>query len=251
MAAALRDVAIELAERWQVDHLELRHREAQSDLPAVDRYVRFRKAIHADAEANMRDIPRKQRAMVRKAIRKGLQAEFQPDTAVFYRLYAESLRNLGTPVLPRAYFARLHTEFGDACEQLTVRDAAGTPVASVLSFYFRDEVLPYYGGGSAAARALSANDFMYWELMCQAAAKGVRQFDFGRSRVGVGSYHFKRHWGFEPEPLHYQYHLVRRRDLPDPSPDNPRFRLAIRVWQRLPLRLTTWLGPMLARHLTW
>ncbi|RMF99164.1 MAG: FemAB family PEP-CTERM system-associated protein [Gammaproteobacteria bacterium] len=248
---ALRDAAIELAEQRRVDHLELRHLQPRPGLPTVDRYVRFRRAIHADADANMAEIPRKQRAMIRKAMRKGLQAGFGRDTGVFYRLYAESLRNLGTPVLPRAYFEQLHAVFGAACEQLTVRDAGGRPVASVLSFYFRDEVLPYYGGGSAAARALSANDFMYWELMCHAAARGVRRFDFGRSRVGAGSYHFKRHWGFEPEPLHYQYHLRQGQALPNASPDNPRFQLAIRCWQRLPLRLTTWLGPLVARQLTW
>ena len=248
---ALTARAAECARELNVDQLELRHVHRQGDYPSVDRYVRFRKPIQADPDENMKEIPRKQRAMIRKAGRRGLQADFDSDTAVFYRLYAESLRNLGTPVLPRQYFKYLKSTFGNACEQLTIRSDDGRPVAGVLSFYFRDEVLPYYGGGSSEARSLSANDFMYWELMCHAAARGCRMFDFGRSRVGVGSYHFKRHWGFEPEPLSYQYCLVRARELPNPSPDNARYRFLINCWKRLPLPVTMWIGPLVSRKLAW
>ena len=121
------------------------------------------------------------------------------------------------------------------------------PVSVVLSFYFRDEVLPYYGGGTDAARALSAFDRMYWELMVHAADRGVRLYDFGRSRVGTGSYRFKKHWGFEPQPLHFQYHLVKQPDMPDLSPGNPKYQLAIAVWKRLPTALTRVVGPRIVR----
>ena len=119
----------------------------------------------------------------------------------------------------------------------------------VFSFYFRDEVLPYFGGGTDEARAFSAFDRMYWELMVHAADRGVRHYDFGRSRVGTGSYRFKKHWGFEPEPLAYQYDLVASPELPNKTPDNPRFDLAIKVWKHLPLAVTNRVGPWLSRGL--
>ena len=98
-----------------------------------------------------------------------------------------------------------------------------------------------------AGRIASTNVYMYWNIMCYAAEQGFKVYDFGRSRKGSGSYHFKRHWGFTPTSLQYQYHLLRRREMPNLSPNNPNFSLAIRTWQRMPLGLTRWLGPKLSR----
>jgi FemAB-related protein (PEP-CTERM system-associated) len=210
--------------------------------------VTFRGPISPDAEQNLLAIPRKQRAVVRKGIKEGLRADVDRDASRHYRLYSESLRNLGTPVFARAYLDRLLETFRDDCEVLTVVHSSG-PVASCMSFYFRDEVLPYYGGGSHAARQLGGNDFMYWRVMERARQRGCRVFDFGRSKKGTGAYDFKRYWGFEPEPLHYEYFLVKARELPNLSPTNPRYERAIRAWRRLPLPITQLLGPPLARHL--
>ena len=122
-------------------------------------------------------------------------------------------------------------------------------VAGVLSFFYEDQVLPYYGGAIREAFAYAVNDFMYWELMCLAAKAGIRIFDFGRSREGTGSYDFKRHWGFEPVPLPYQYVLLNGHELPDVSPSNPKLRRATDLWKRLPLHVTNRLGPMITRYL--
>jgi FemAB-related protein (PEP-CTERM system-associated) len=247
--AALRDAACELAKRLRVDCLELRNRKRQHpDWPCKDLYVTFRKEIDPDPEKNLKAIPRKQRAMVRKGIKNDLVGERDPDVDRFFRIYSESMRNLGTPVFPRKLFQVLREQFGESCEVLTVtRD--GTPISSVLSLYFRDEVLPYYGGGTAEARALAASDFMYWDLMRRACERGLRVFDYGRSKRDVGSYRFKKHWGFDPEPLYYEYFLVRAGSVPDVNPLNPRYRLLIEAWKRLPLKLTQLLGPRIARHL--
>lgn len=248
-ARALRDAAVRLAGELSVDYLELRHRDGSlSAVPDQDLYTTFRKQIDPDPEANMRSIPRKQRAMVRKGIKAGLSGELDDGVDRFYALYSESVRNLGTPVLPRKWFRLVKQVFGDACEVLTItRD--GHPVSSVMSYYFRDEVLPYYGGGGHEARHLKANDFMYWELMRQAAIRGVRVFDYGRSKVGTGSYHFKKNWGFEPMPLHYEYHLTRATKLPEINPMNPKYRTFVKLWQRMPLPLSRFLGPILAKSL--
>ncbi len=247
--AALEGHATALAERLGVDHLEMRNRRPQrADWPGKDLYFSFRKELDPDPEANLKAIPRKQRAMVRKGIKAGLVGEIDDAVERLYAAYSESVRNLGTPVFPKRHFAALKREFGDACEVLSVTQR-GKLVASVMNFYFRDEVLPYYGGGTAAARAVAGNDFMYWEVMRRAAERGVRVFDYGRSKRDTGSFSFKKHWGFEPEPLHYEYYLVKAGAVPDLNPSNPKYQLFIRAWQRLPLGVSRVVGPWLARGL--
>jgi len=246
---ALEDEAERLAVSLGVDYLEMRNRSLRrSDWPLKDLYVSFRKAILPDPDANLSAIPRKQRAVVRKGIAGGLESSIDDGVDRFFDAFAASQRNLGTPVLSKRYFQALKNEFRESCEVLTVT-SAGKVVASVLSFYFRDEVLPYYGGGPAEARDLKANDFMYWELMRRSAERGIRVFDYGRSKVGSGSYSFKRNWGFEPESLPYQYRLVRAHDVPNVSPNNPKYRLFIEGWRRLPVSVANRLGPILARNL--
>ena len=247
--AQLTRAAARLAEELRVDYLELRNRESGcTSWPVKDLYVSFRKPIQPDHAANFQAIPRKQRAMVRKGLDAGLQARHAGSLAEFYRVYAESVRNLGTPVLSKRYYASLKQTFGEDCEITLVRHQ-GEPVAAVMSFYFRDEVHPYYGGSVARGRDLKANDFMYWAVMQRAVERGARLFDFGRSKRDTGSYHFKKHWGFEPEPLPYTYYLVRAGEVPNISPTNRKYSLFIKAWQRLPLPVSCALGPWLARDL--
>jgi FemAB-related protein (PEP-CTERM system-associated) len=170
------------------------------------------------------------------------------DIERFFLAYSESVRNLGTPVFPKYYFKILKAVFGDRCEVLTILHERH-PVSSVMSFYFRNQVLPYYGGGSTAARDSKANDFMYWELMRRASERGVQVFDYGRSKINTGSYHFKTHWGFEPKPLHYEYKLVKANKVPEKNPLNPRYRFFVEAWRRLPVPLTRVVGPWIARNL--
>jgi FemAB-related protein (PEP-CTERM system-associated) len=247
---ALTQAGVELAQKLRVDYLELRHLEPQNpDWPCKkELYVTFRKAIDPDPEKNLSAIPRKQRAVVRKGIKAGLVSVIDDDIKRFYYAYSTSVRNLGTPVFSHKYFRTLKEVFGDACEILTV-ELEGQVMASVMSFYFRDEVLPYYGGGIAEARQVKANDFMYWELMRRAAEQGCRVFDYGRSKQGTGSYSFKKHWGFEPQPLHYEFKLVKAREIPDVNPLNPKYHLFIKAWQRLPLPVSQWIGSLISKNL--
>lgn len=249
-AAALHRAARELGERLGARHLELRNSTPRSPgWPRQDLYAGFRKPLLPDAAANMAAIPRKQRAMVRKGIKHGLAAELDPGVERFFALYADNLHRHGTPPLPKRYFEALRRRFGDAVEVLTVVDSSAKPVSSVLSFYFKDEVLPYYAGDCSEARELAANDFKYWELMRRACERGVRVFDFGRSKQGTGPFDFKRNWGFEPAPLAYEYCLYRRSSIPQHNPLNPKYRAAIALWRRLPLSVANALGPHFARSL--
>ena len=167
----------------------------------------------------------------------------------FFALYADNVRRHGTPALARQYFEALQRVFGADCESLIVVDANGRPVSGVLSFYFRDEVLPYYAGDAVSARDLAANDFKYWELMRRACERGLKVFDYGRSKRGSGSFAFKKNWGFEPQPLHYEYRLYRGKTIPQNNPMNPKYRALIALWRRLPLAVANRIGPHLARNL--
>ncbi len=256
---ALHQAAEKLAHRLGVDYLEMRNAQFaqteshESQLPnenwlEKELYVTFRKEIDPDAEKNLLSIPRKQRAVVRKGIKAELTSEIDTDIHRFYDAYAQSVRNLGTPVFPKKFFSVLRDVFGEHCEVLTVVKE-GRLISSVMSFYFRDEVLPYYGGGTSEARAVKGNDFMYWELMRRAGERGIRIFDYGRSKMGTGSYSFKKNWGFEPEPLKYEYLLVKANEIPDVNPLNPKYRLFINAWKRLPLPVSKFVGPFISRNL--
>ena len=249
-ATALEVEAQAVARRIGVDHLELRNVAARHpEWPTQDLYVTFRKKILPDAEANLLAIPRKQRAMVRKGLNNELRSEVDAAPGRFFALYADNVRRHGTPALPKHYFEALQRVFGASCEVLTVIDPNGRPVSSVLSFYFRDEVLPYYAGDDVTARDLAANDFKYWELMRRACERGLHVFDYGRSKRGTGSFAFKKNWGFEPQPLHYEYRLYRGDTIPQNNPMNPKYRALIALWRRLPLPVANFIGPRLARSL--
>lgn len=250
VAQALRARSCELAQALKVDALEMRNREASdAGWPIKELYYTFRKAIEADDDANLKAIPNRQRAMVRKGIKEGLESDWDDAPDRLYRVYSESVRNLGTPVFSAKYFGILQDVFKEQCSILMITHQ-DKDIAGVLNFYFRDEVLPYYGGSTAAARTVKGvNHFMYWELMRRSAAQGYRLFDFGRSKAGTGPYSFKKNFGFEPQPLPYEYFLVESESIPDVNPLNPKYQLMINVWSRLPLPIANMFGPFLAKDL--
>jgi len=240
--------ALRLMDAIAVPVLELRNFSAsRADWPSKkDLYASFRRSLDPAVEHNMKSIPRKQRAMIRKGMLNKLKSEIDDSIERLHRIYAESVHNLGTPVFSKSYFGILREEF-PTCSDIITITCDGQAVASVLNFYFRDEVLPFYGGGVRAARTLAANDFMYWEVMRRACERGYRTFDFGRSKVGTGSYAFKRNWGFQPTPLVYQFCLSPGTAIPDLNPLNPKLRMFIAVWKRLPRAVVTRLGPAIVR----
>ncbi len=243
-----------LAERLGCPSLELRG----GMMPTGERwqhrantYAGFSRPLAVDDETELGAIPRKQRAEVRKAIGIDMAVTVGRtpiDRIAHYAVYAESVRNLGTPVFPRALFDAVLDGFGDQADILTVWHE-GEAVASVLSLYHQGMVMPYWGGGTWGARALRANELMYFELMRHARRRGCVAFDFGRSKIGTGAFAYKKNWGFEPQPLGY---AVRAADGAAPrevNPLSPRYRMQVAAWKRLPLWLANRLGPPLARGL--
>jgi FemAB-related protein (PEP-CTERM system-associated) len=210
-------------------------------------YAGFERPIEAEEDACLKQIPRKQRAVVRKAIESTLTDRIDEDVASFYQLYSLSMRNLGTPVFARKYITTLMQVFGTDADILTVYQD-GRPMASVLNFYFRDKVMPYYTGADPEARKLGAADLMYFRVMRRAAARGYKVFDFGRSKLDTGPYAFKKNWGFEPRPVIHEFLLKDGVAMPEVNPNNPKYQRKIEAWKKLPLPIANLIGPWFGRQ---
>jgi FemAB-related protein (PEP-CTERM system-associated) len=246
---ALLDMATQIARRENVQHLELRQRDGEvfPDFHPNTLYATFYGELAEDPEVLLRRLPRDTRYMIRKAQKKSLRVvRGSEQTPTLYNLFAQSMRRLGTPVFPPRLFENLVEEFKTRVD-ITVLFSQSTPVAGVLSFLFRDMILPYYAGASPEAFELAANNLLYWELMKRSAAQGIRWFDFGRSKRGTGAYAFKTQWSMTLQPLSYQLYLVKSKNVPNFTPLNPRFERAARIWSKLPLGLTKRIGPHVVR----
>jgi len=257
-AAMLAQAAWQLCERYSAPTLELRGGLLPDD-PCWTIKSNAHAGFAADLAAEGPDadqkqlewIPRKQRAEVRKGLANAMTVRTGTsalDRQQHYAVYATSVRNLGTPVFPRALFDAVLDAFGDDADILTVLHD-DVPVASVLSLYHRGAVMPYWGGGVWEARGLRANDVMYYALMNHARRKGCTRFDFGRSKVDSGAFAFKKNWGFEPAPLSYAVRTADGQPPRDVNPLSPKYRMQIALWQRLPLGIANRLGPWIANGL--
>lgn len=253
-AAPLAHAAVGLASLLSVPTVELRGGPAPT-APCWTiedgTYAGFARELAADDAAELLAIPRKQRAEVRKALDSDLTittGSSVADQRDHYRIYATSVRNLGTPVFPRALFAEVLARFGESADILTVRDN-GRAIASVLSLYWRGTAMPYWGGGLAEARKSRANELMYYALMRHALERGCTRFDFGRSKRGTGPFAYKKNWGFEPQPLAYSRWLADGQAPRDTNPTSAKYRLQVNAWKRLPVWLANSVGPHISRGL--
>ncbi|KQZ65217.1 FemAB [Sphingopyxis sp. Root1497] len=252
IAAVLADAAIDLAGSLGVPSIELRGGSLPEGWPIEEGvYAGFARDLASDEEAELLAIPRKQRAEVRKALASDLKVTVGTDEAHradHYRVYATSVRNLGTPVFPKTLFSHVLDAFGPDADILNVRNDREV-VASVLSLYWRGTVMPYWGGGLASARSLRANEMMYFALMNHARSRGCTRFDFGRSKLGTGPYSYKKNWGFEPEALTYARWLAEGETPRDTNPTSAKYRLQVDLWKKLPLWAANRIGPLIARGL--
>lgn len=257
---ALLEGAVSLTERLRAQWLDIRSIEPQwPELPVVKRYVTFRKRLPDDPDRVLAELPRKARAAARQARdRYGLLAEFDDahlDTV--WSLYSLSMRRLGSLNYPRRFFRALidRTDaeaVGGRCpgHLVQVISHQGRPIAGLISFIYRDTLMPYFAGYDERFEKYHPNNFMYLAAMRKGVELGCREFDFGRSRIdNKGSYEFKRFQGFEPTTLHYQYYVPTGGRTPDLTPDNTRLAMARRVWPKLPLALTRPLGAWLSKSI--
>jgi len=246
----LLEVAKNLTSKLNGDYLDLKFfQKSDTGLPGSDLHVTFIKGLLRDHDANLKAIPRKQRAMVRKGLKSGLTAHFSKDLFnEFYDVYATNVQRLGTPVYSQKWFKTILDVFEGDAELLVVR-YDGKAISGVLTLYYKDVVLPYYAGSLAEYRHLAPNDFQYWMLMKHAVERGCRFFDFGRSKKDSGHYKFKKHWGFEPQQLHYQYYLHNLKEKPELNPLNPKYRFKIEAWKRIPASVAKFIGPHIVKNI--
>lgn len=242
---------MEITKSQGLDYLELRYKDKLlNGLALKSLYYNFKREIFPDLDQNMEAIPRKARRMIRQGEKFNLSFEFgNHNLKSFYSVLARSFHNLGTPLFTFRFFENICDEFKENCLLLIIQNQDKLPIAGVLTFFYKDQVLPYYAGSLVEYRDLAPNDFMYWQLMKYGCENGYRFFDFGRSKENTGSFHFKRHWGFEPKPLYYQYFLNRLTEMPNLSPANPKYQRKIKLWKKLPPWVTQTIGPSLSKYL--
>lgn len=214
-------------------------------------YASFARGLPADEAALLAILPRRQRAEVRRAREFGLGTSAGADGRhrdAHFRVYCESVRNLGTPVFPRRLFGAMLDAFGEEADIVAIwKD--DRPLSTLLTFYFKGVCQPYWGGGTAEARNWRANDLVYFEAMRRGLERGCTRADFGRSKVGTGPWQRKKIWNFEETPLVYAVRTADGRRARTVNPLSPKYRLQVAAWQKLPLWMANRLGPVIARGL--
>ena len=242
--------ATEQARADGASFIELRSMEkGQLDLPAREDKVTL--VLELDpAETVWRRLEPKVRNQIRKAQKAGLTCEFGREELLseFYRVFAQNMRDLGTPVWGVALFQKILEAFPKTSEIALIR-LGDKVIGGGLVLSFKDTVYMPSASSLREYFHLCPNNLLYWEVIKRACDHGYHTFDFGRSTVGSGTYYFKKQWGATVNPLHWQYVLLDGEDIPQLNPSNPRFKFFIEVWKRLPLSIANRLGPRIVKHL--
>jgi serine/alanine adding enzyme len=242
---ALLQSTADLARSLGVSHVELRHRSAQqSQWPARTDKVAMLLNLPAAGEPIDKILPSKLRSQVKRPVREGAQCVFGSLDLLdeFYAVFAENMRDLGTPVYAKSFFRTILQTFPERTWIAIVR-LHNAPVAAALLLDHRDTVEIPWASSLQRVNKLGVNMFLYWNVLQRAASRGCRVFDFGRSTLDGGTFRFKRQWGAQPLQLHWHYWLAAGGELPRMNPDNPKYRLAVAAWRKLPLAAANWLGP--------
>lgn len=249
--SAFREEVEKLAVRLDVKFAEIRNawEEQKLGFTPINRHVIYAGPIRPAEEEVLKSIPGHTRRIVRRSLEAPFSTRVQTDDfTTFEGIYSRNLKRLGTPTFPTRYYRSLLKWFRGSID---IREVFldGKPVAAVLTLYYQDRVIPYYGAADVKHNADKATTFMCYDLMRWAARNGFHTFDFGRSKIGSGSGTFKSHWGFPECPLHYEVLLLKGRVVPDITPKNPRYQLPIRIWRMLPLAVTRFLGPFIVKQI--
>lgn len=241
--------AEKLASEWGAKHIELRQAEAlngnwKSSTAKVSMVV----PLPETAEKYFGSLASRLRNKIRGAQKQGLTAQWGKEELVkdFYRVFSCNMRNLGTPVYPRAWFENFLRVARDSSRILLVWDGK-EPVAATFITTYRDQMELPWIASTPAARGKYSTVFLYWTALEWAAQNGFRRVDLGRCTPGSGTHRFKTQWQCEEVPLPWSYWLKEGGTLPQLRPDNPRFHLAVEAWKRLPLGVANLLGPRIVR----
>lgn len=248
---ALLQAAEELRRRLGARHVELRHtRDVNPDLPARRHKVAMALPLDRDEEGMWTGFNAKVRNQVRKAQKAGLEAAWGDGELLddFYAVFARNMRDLGTPVHARSFFANILAGLPGATRIVLIRRQGRAIAAGLLYWHGQTLEIPW-ASSVRDCNSLCPNNLMYWEAIRLGLRLGLRRFDLGRSSPGSGTFRFKEQWGARPETLQWHYLLPAGAELPNLGTGNPRFSLAIGLWRRLPLPVTRVLGPLIVRDI--
>ena len=252
VARALLDRAIEETRRFGGSHLELRHAGDQlfPDLAARRHKVAMELVLADKSEEQWTALDRKLRNQVRKAEKSGLTVQEGGVELVadFYQVFARNMRDLGTPVYGIGFFREVLTTFPECARVLCVRHG-GRPVAASIVHWGEGRIEVPWASALREFNPLCPNVLLYWSMIQLAVSRRCTTFDFGRSTPGEGTFHFKKQWGAVARPLVWEYWMAPGRSIPDMNPANPKFDLAVKAWQRLPVSVATALGPHIVRNI--
>ncbi len=252
---ALLDAAIAYAGENGLSHIELRQNVRMESIPGMDLPVKTTKVamrlpLSNDAEALFKSFDAKLRSQIRRPTKAGMTARIgrREELDAFYAVFAQNMRDLGTPVYARAFFERILETFPESSWICSVYQNE-TPVASGFLIGFKETLEIPWASSLAAYNRHSPNMLLYWTALEMACKMGFNTFDFGRSTPEEGTYRFKAQWGAKPHPLYWHYWLKNGGPLPEINPKNPKYRAAIAIWKRLPVGLTRMIGPSIVRNL--
>jgi FemAB-related protein (PEP-CTERM system-associated) len=249
--AALIDYAHDLTEQVGASHVELRHRgDMPLDLPARYEKVGMALSLPGLETELWQSFSSKLRSQIRRPTKEGASCQHGGRELLdpFYDVFSRNMRDLGTPVYPRSLFAEMCAQFSDY-SQIFIVDMGGSPVAAGLTISYRNRIEVPFASSLRSYNRYSPNMLLYWSMLQHGVRQGYSIFDFGRCTVDSGSYRFKKQWGAVPELLAWHYILSSSGELPRINPDNPKFRFAINLWRRLPMRVANFLGPQVVKHL--
>lgn len=249
--AALLQAAGEVADEWNVDYVEIRSRRHLGDgMPVSDHKVSMTLTLDPDSEKLWNAFKTGHRQDIRKGYKNGFTARVGLGELLddFYTVFTESWRDLGTPTYSKRYFQRIVSTFGSSL-RLCVVYHGEEPAAAAFDGHHKGTVEGMWLGTRSKFRNQNVGYVLYWELIKHACEQGFTKFHLGRSTAQSGAETFKKKWQADVEPLYWHYMLRRRPAIPQLNVDNPKYRLAIGAWQRLPVAVTNFVGPFIARSI--
>ena len=248
---ALVQRAIEIAQETGAARLQLRYRgQYRLDLPVSSHKVAAVREVSRDTEAMWKALNSNNRRKVNKATKTGMTATAEGGAAldIFYEIFAENMRNLGTPVYAKIFFGEVLRAFPQHTEIIVVR-LDGKPIAAAFVISFRDGMEATWMCSHWRYLSLQPNMLLYWTILRIASERGFNWLDFGRSTRDSGTHKFKQLWDTSDVPLPWASWTKDGEAPTELSPANPKFQLATRLWMKLPLPIANRIGPLIVRNL--
>lgn len=248
--ARLLQEAKAIADAVRSDYLEIRSLHAVAELPTSLHKVSMTLTLNPDPEALFATFDGKHRKNIRRAYKNNFDVRIGgvEQLDAFYAVMAASWREHGTPVFAKSVFGSVARTFGQDA-RIFVAYQGALPVAAALTGYHNGVVEGLWAGSLSSFRAAQPNYVLYWEMIKHACETKQTIFHLGRSTTGSGAETFKSKWNADAKQLYWQYYLPQGGAMPRLNVDNPKYRLAISAWRRMPLRLTTLIGPLLANSI--